>query len=639
MKRIFFFFLLCFTDTLFAIDPVILNDTTGEYPLGLYLEILEDKEGKLTIDDIQKPEMESLWVKSNSDVPGFGYSKSIYWVRFELASKLEKKYYLEIDYPHLDQIDFYSISSIGKITHKKTGDKLTFENRDINYRNFIFFIFVSESFSDRYYIRFESEGSILLPLNLWSPVTFLEKKNIEMIGFGFFFGALIVMAFYNLFLWASIRDRSHVYYVFYILANALATANVLGLTYQFLWIGSPELFNKVFSSLSIFLNSFISLVFTANFLQANKNLPRFHLVYKILAMVCILGFFLAPFMSYRFGSVTGILTIFFSYVWMLTAGVMVSLKGYRPAKFYLLSWSAFLFFSGFGLLYFLGIIPRNFVSTYSGMFGSVMQVILLSFGLADRINDLQKQNEVSQIRALEAEKKANKVKDEFLANLSHELRTPMTSVFVLSEMLASNRDYPEEVIEYSKEIRLGAGKLNDYVNDLILVTDIESNLELQKSNIELQSLVSDVIKEFSSLLEEKNIQLFFEKKDPIEMNCDPILLTKATGVIIKNAITYNKQDGEVHVFIRTRTLKTLDRTLHGIEIKVIDTGIGIAKEFQEKIFDKFFRVDSSLSYEVSGVGIGLFIAKKIIELHGGVIEVKSELGKGSEFTISLPLPQ
>ena len=71
MKRIFFFFLLCFTDTLFAIDPVILNDTTGEYPLGLYLEILEDKEGKLTIDDIQKPEMESLWVKSNSSIVSF----------------------------------------------------------------------------------------------------------------------------------------------------------------------------------------------------------------------------------------------------------------------------------------------------------------------------------------------------------------------------------------------------------------------------------------------------------------------------------------------------------------------------------------------------------------------------------------
>ena len=123
------------------------------------------------------------------------------------------------------------------------------------------------------------------------------------------------------------------------------------------------------------------------------------------------------------------------------------------------------------------------------------------------------------------------------------------------------------------------------------------------------------------------------------MNCDPVLLTKATAAIIKNAIVYNKQGGEVHIIIKARVLKTLDRTMHGIEIKVTDTGIGIAKEFQEKIFDKFFRVDSSLSYEVSGVGIGLFIAKKIIELHGGVIEVKSELGKGSEFTISLPLPQ
>ncbi|MCB1178118.1 MAG: ATP-binding protein, partial [Leptospiraceae bacterium] len=118
-------------------------------------------------------------------------------------------------------------------------------------------------------------------------------------------------------------------------------------------------------------------------------------------------------------------------------------------------------------------------------------------------------------------------------------------------------------------------------------------------------------------------------KENIELNCDPILLEKVFTAIIKNAIVYNKNEGSL--IIETKKFS------NKLEISFQDSGIGIADEFFEKIFERFFRIDSSLTYEVSGVGLGLFIAKKLIFMHSGSINIKSEIKNGSEFLISIPL--
>ena len=239
--------------------------------------------------------------------------------------------------------------------------------------------------------------------------------------------------------------------------------------------------------------------------------------------------------------------------------------------------------------------------------------------------------------AIENLEKANRVKDDFLANLSHELNTPLTIVYGYSEMLNLGKDYPEEVRDYSREIHESAEKLNDYVHDLMLMTYMESNLKVVKSNVSISQLVSTAIKQNTNLIDKKQIQLALNTFDDLELYGDKILLEKSISAVLKNAIIYNKQSGLVNIVVRKRDLKTLNHTYYGIEIKISDTGIGIPEEFHQKIFEKFFRIDSSLTYEVSGVGVGLYIARKIVEIHGGSLEMKSELGIGSEFTISLPV--
>lgn len=229
-------------------------------------------------------------------------------------------------------------------------------------------------------------------------------------------------------------------------------------------------------------------------------------------------------------------------------------------------------------------------------------------------------------------KMANKAKDEFLANLSHELKTPLSVVYAYAEMLQSTNNDPVDIIDYAKEIYASSQKLNEYVNDLIFITDIETNVKPDISSVDIQAIIQSAINQNKVLQEEKSISINFKDSNIEPINADASLVEKMILAILKNAIVYNQKNGQ----IRIETKKKIIEQSPFLEILISDSGIGIANEYKEKIFEKFFRIDSSLTYEVSGVGIGLFIAKKIIDLHSGKIEVRSELGKGTDVSIYLP---
>jgi two-component system sensor histidine kinase ChiS len=288
------------------------------------------------------------------------------------------------------------------------------------------------------------------------------------------------------------------------------------------------------------------------------------------------------------------------------------------------------------------ILDIPFVTPYGFFFFILSQAYLLSARFSHAFIESEEQRLIASNARLEIEK-LSKSKDEFLANLSHEIKTPLSIVYAYSEMLSTGKDYPDKVKRYSENIYENSQILNNYVNDLLLVTDIESNLHLQKCETDICALITKTIESLKQLTNEREIKLEFVGTPGgasaiQEINCDPILLEKAISAILKNAIVYNNIGGKIMVgYAYMRNPQHANPQHDLIQITITDTGIGIAKEFHEKIFEKFVRVDSTLTYEVSGVGVGLFIAKKIIELHGGSIDVKSELGQGSEFTINLPV--
>ncbi|NBU98890.1 MAG: hypothetical protein EBS19_11885 [Spirochaetia bacterium] len=231
--------------------------------------------------------------------------------------------------------------------------------------------------------------------------------------------------------------------------------------------------------------------------------------------------------------------------------------------------------------------------------------------------------------AKEEIERLGRAKDEFLANLSHEIKTPLVSIYGYSELITMEEDLPESIKEYGSEIYSSAGRLNSYMDDVLLVTDLETNLQIDKKPTLLSTLIKNSTYQLESLMKEKEIVLHISDVSNFKVLCDGVLMERALNNILKNAIVYNKTKGNVKVEV----IQTNDK----LEISISDTGVGITPEYSDKIFEKFFRVDSSLSYEVSGVGLGLFLAKRIIELHGGSITLRSEVGRGSEFLVLLPL--
>ena len=182
----------------------------------------------------------------------------------------------------------------------------------------------------------------------------------------------------------------------------------------------------------------------------------------------------------------------------------------------------------------------------------------------------------------------------------------------------------QQIQSYVESIYLESQKLNALLNDLLLITNLETEIKLKKEEFNLKLEIDDCLTKLQDITKRKKLEISVIVAGNVQV--DKILFTKVLFNIIKNAIYYNQRNGKVEII--SEKLKT------GMRITIKDTGIGISEENLKHVFEKFFRADNVDSYE--GIGLGLFIAKRVIELHGGSISVTSELLKGSTFQIHLP---
>jgi signal transduction histidine kinase len=463
----------------------------------------------------------------------------------------------------------------------------------------------------------------------------LKKYNNQTILDWLTFGSLFIMGLYHLGLYSLRReDPSTLWFGLFCIVLAL---RAISLGNHFLHHFLPEQLSWLAFKIE-YLTAHLGLLYFSLFLHY-IFLNEFSK--KVLYVVLGIGGFLTLIVVLFSSTIFTVSLIAFQILLLLSSfynfWVMVlALKHKRQGSI--------LFLGGF-LILFLAIL-NDILSTqgviYTEHFTSISviafifsQSLMLSIRFSNAFKeseiaraDAEEQKAIAEQRKLEIEK-LNKTKDEFLANLSHEIKTPLSIVFAYSEMLSTGEEYSEEVKEYSSEIYTHSNQLNDYISDVIFVTEIESNFQLRKSDVYLKTLFLDIIKKNKPFIEEKEIQLDLNVSENLVIHCDPSLMKKALSAVVKNAIVYNKPKGSVII--------TSDIQTDNVAIRIIDTGIGIAPEHQNKVFEKFFRVDSSLTYTVSGVGIGLFLAKKIIELHGGKILLESEKEQSSTFILQIPI--
>ncbi len=232
-------------------------------------------------------------------------------------------------------------------------------------------------------------------------------------------------------------------------------------------------------------------------------------------------------------------------------------------------------------------------------------------------------------------KEADRLKTNLVANVSHELRTPLTSIKLYSELLQSNMDKndPETRRQFLLLIEQQADRLTDLIDDLLEVSRLESGqVELNLQPLGLDQIVQEVVDLCAIQAESKQISLLTAVDSGLPLlQADRDLMLLLIKNLVSNAIKYNVPGGRVEISLRAKD--------NELELTIADTGRGIPDEALSHIFDKFYRAQWSIDSGIQGTGLGLALAKDAVELHGGRIEVHTQLGVGSRFVVHLPVNQ
>lgn len=232
---------------------------------------------------------------------------------------------------------------------------------------------------------------------------------------------------------------------------------------------------------------------------------------------------------------------------------------------------------------------------------------------------------VTQMRVLDESRQ------EFVSNVSHELKTPLTSMKVLADSLLTQEEVPNELYkEFMGDIAEEIERENKIITDLLSLVKMDKKAaSLNIEPVDINDLLELILKRLRPIAAKKNIEVVLESFRPVTAEVDEGRLTLAFTNLVENAIKYNKENGWVHV--------SLDADHKFFYVKVIDSGQGIPEESLDYIFERFYRVDKSHSSEIDGTGLGLAIAKSAVLVHKGAIKVSSELGTGTTFSVRIPL--
>ncbi|HHV11951.1 MAG TPA: two-component sensor histidine kinase [Clostridiales bacterium] len=228
-------------------------------------------------------------------------------------------------------------------------------------------------------------------------------------------------------------------------------------------------------------------------------------------------------------------------------------------------------------------------------------------------------------------KKLESTRQEFVSNVSHELKTPITSIKVLADSLLMQEDAPVELYrEFLTDITDEIERENKIITDLLSLVKLDKTAgDMNITAVNINELLELILKRLRPIAKKQNIEMIYESFRPVVAEIDEVKLSLGISNLIENAIKYNVEDGWVRV--------SLNADHKYFFIKVSDSGIGIPEEALDSIFERFYRVDKARSRGTGGTGLGLAITKNVILMHHGAIKVYSKEGEGTTFNVRIPL--
>lgn len=638
MKR---YYIILFLLSLFipfytsAQEPVIFK---GEnLVIGDHVSILEDPTNTLELNNVAKS---TGFVPSKVEIPNMQLSSSDFWLKFSIKNESNQEHIiLALEYPMLSTCEFYAITD-GKV--QKLSYSTVFSHRKYKHQNFLFDVHITPGTAETYFLRVKSTEQMVLPLILGTPKVMAESLLTNDLMWGLFMGLILVMIIYNAFIYLSVRDISYLYYVFYSLFIGLSSITLSGYTYRLIFFNHPDL-NHLGIVVFPGVAGIVGNLFMMTFLQTREKSPRLHkLIYIsifIYSTAVVLRFLGLDSASYRAIDVAAITTVFVTF----TVTITLSLEGYRPAKLFLLAFSTF--FTGLVIFVLrnLNILPYNDLTNYTKEIGTALDVVLLAFALADKINTFKREKEKSQEQTLQALKENERIIREqnvILETKVNERTAELSEANAeLSQTLIDLKEAEGQLVEAEKMASLGqltAGIAHEINNPINFVT---SNITPLNRDIDI---LVDFIEEMEKIglsdasVEEKQ-RLIEEQKEELDYDYLKIEISQLLKGIKEGASRTSEIVKGLRVFSRLdeddlkkadmndgldSTLIVINNLLSNIKLEKDYSDIPVIDCYPGKLNQVFLNIISNAIYAIN---------KKFGDEVGGTLSIATSSNERSVF--------
>ncbi|MFY0253535.1 7TM diverse intracellular signaling domain-containing protein [Chitinophaga sp. 30R24] len=547
-------------------QQVVYKNSKSSIQIGSYLDLYTDEKDTLSIESARQ----QAFKPSDQDVPNLQITPYTQWAKFSILNESDaSKLMLEVEYPIIDDITLYELLPDGTIKSKRMGEFTSFEDRGYDHQNYQFPIYIPQHEARQFYLKVKAGEQLQLPINLSTPDNIVDKNNKRELIFGIYVGVILAMIFYNLFIYISTRDNSYLIYVSYIICTGLTQVTLQGYSFRFLYPHSTWLAMHATALVPIF-NGLTALVFIQKFLSTRINYPIGHKLLNVtfcLYSICLVPTFLD---QYNYAQILVQLVAFIGAIVALIVAYRISLKGVSAARFFLLAWSIFLLSIFVFVLRNFNLLPFNNFTDYALQIGSALEVLLLSFALAHKINVFKAEKEASQQIALAISQENERLVREQNIILESKVKDRTEDLqatnLELNNALTNLKEAQTRLVEKEKMASLGqltAGIAHEINNPINFVT---SNIKPLKLDIaDLQELLN----RYDELSASQNIPQSLASIEAFKKEIDINYIHEEISSLIKGI-----EDGAARTAEIVKGLRTFSR-LDESEVKSIDIHEGL----------------------------------------------------------------
>lgn len=638
-KLIWLIFILIPADLVLAtnlrLDTISLQEGTV---LTSFLSYLPPEHNPNSIEELLRDNPSLPWRTMQS--ASFGITSVQHWVKLTIENPkpepstvvLENRFAYTDTWLGLHYVD-------GKrIRQWDIGDQRPFGNRDFSSRNLAVRLNLQPG-ENLILMRMQAEGGLQIPLSIWDTSSYNQHERYESTALAMLGSFQLVMILYSFFLFLSFRDKTYLAYISYIFANLHHLSYYYGISQEMMFqlTGLPWIDDR----LPIYAVEIIVLTagaFSNLFLNLRKTAPRVYRWHRIIYVSSVINIVLTSLDLRLLGTVVCMVNASALIATLISTGTYLICKGYKPAIYYVLAWSAYLLGSGIAISGVSGVLEPSAMTFWAQPFGTACEAVLLALALGQKINYIRSQD-ADRIRSLNTKlMEKDAARTAFFHNTSHELRTPLNGMIGYLELAIKGRygDLPQKAGEQLQKALALSASLKTQVNTILdLARSKSGGLELHVQNFDLNDLVTETsyLTESLTLKSERithEIICNWPETERQQFRGDFDKILTIIRNLVGNAAKFCAPDRDNHIRIE---LGLKDQNLF---IAVSDNGIGIEEKEQSKIFEEFYQVQGHSNRRYEGTGLGLSMVGEIVRMLNGKIKLESQPDQGSRFEISLP---